>query len=135
MDALGELACNHTAAHNVADGTSTMARQRQQQQSDPVVAAIERVLKTERDGTDELQQCQEQARQLLSEARAQAAAIATRTDAIISRLYSNYLRKVQQDIEQLTQSSLTSGTHDNAHDRAMLVRAVRRIAAKLAGGT
>ncbi len=112
-----------------------MARQGDQQQSDPVVAAIGRVLKTERDGAVELQQSQEQARQLLSQARAQAAAIARRADASISRLYSSYLQKVQRDIEQLTQSSLASDTHDNAHDRAMLVRAVRRVAAKLTGET
>ncbi len=112
-----------------------MARQREQQQSDPVVAAIERVLKTERDGAVELQKSQEQARQLLSQARAQAAVIARRADASISRLYSSYLQKVQRDIEQLTQSSLASNAHNHTHDRAMLVRAARRVAAKLTGET
>jgi len=110
-----------------------MARQSERQHNDPVVAAIERVLKVERDGAGELQQSQEQAGQLLSQARAQAAAIARRADASISQLYSSYLQKVQRDIEKLMQSSLSSAEHDNAHDREMLVRAVRRVAAKLTG--
>ena len=47
-----------------------------QQHSDPVVAAIERVLKTERDGVEALRRSEEHARDLLAQARAQAAAIA-----------------------------------------------------------
>jgi len=112
-----------------------MARQREQQQSDPVVAAIERVLKIERDGTQQLQDGQQHARNLLSEARAEAAAIATRADARISKLHSAYLLKVQRDVERLGQSNLLSGEHaGGAYDRVRLARAVRRVAAELAGG-
>ena len=52
-----------------------MAGQQGQQQSDPAAAAIERVLKVERDGVQQLQHSQEHAQQLLAQARAQAAAI------------------------------------------------------------
>jgi len=52
-----------------------MAQQQEQQHSDPMVAAIERVLKIERDGAEKLEQSQKHARQLLSEARGHAAAI------------------------------------------------------------
>ena len=124
-----------SATKNVADGTSAMPGQRDQQRSDPVVAAIERVLKVERGGAQQLQQSQEQARQLLSEARTQAAGIARRADACISQLYSNYLQKMQRDIEKLAQSSLSSDVRYSAYDRAMLVQAARRVAAKLTGET
>jgi vacuolar-type H+-ATPase subunit H len=111
-----------------------MAGQQDQQQSDPVVAAIERVLNVERDGVQQLQHGQEHARQLLSQARAQAEAIARRADACISKLHSTYLQKLQRDIESLAQSSLSSGQQaDNAYDRATLVQAARRVAAKLTG--
>jgi vacuolar-type H+-ATPase subunit H len=112
-----------------------MARQRDQERSDPVVAAIERVLEVERDGALKLQRSQEEARNLLSEARAEAAAIAKRADACISKLHANYLQKVRRDIERLEQSNRLSGAQaDGAYDRARLVRAARLVAVKLTGG-
>jgi len=112
-----------------------MGGQQGQQQSDPVVAAIERVLRVERDGTQQLQDGQQHARTLLSEARADAAAIATRADARISKLHSAYLLKVQRDIERLEQPNLSSGEHaGGAYDCLRLARAARRVAAKLTGG-
>jgi vacuolar-type H+-ATPase subunit H len=112
-----------------------MARQRDQERSDPVVVAIERVLEVERDGALKLQSSQEEARNLLAEARAEAATIAKRADGRISKLHANYLQKVQRDIERLQQSNRLSGERaDGAYDRARLVRAVRLVAIKLTGG-
>jgi len=112
-----------------------VARQQLQEEDDPVVAAIERVLKVERDGAQQLERGREQAKQLLDQARAQAAAIAARSDACISRLYGSYLQKVQHDIEKLEQSSRSLGAQpDETHERAVLIEAVRRVAAKLTGG-
>lgn len=107
----------------------------QQPQSDPVVAAIERVLKTERDGADALQHSKERGEQILSQARAQTAAIAQQADARIARLYRDYLQKVQREIDKLTQSARSFDEHDAAHDRAMLASAVRRVAARLTSET
>lgn len=112
-----------------------MAQQKDQQQIDPVVAAIERVLKTERDGATALQHSREHGERILSEARARAAAIATRADARIARVYGDYLQKVQREIDKRIQSARSAGEHDAAHDRAMLVEAVRRVAAKLTSET
>lgn len=108
-----------------------MAQQRGQQQGDPVVAAIERVLKTERDSADALQHSKERGQQILAQARAQATAIAQRADARIARLYSDYLQKVQRDIDELDRSARSVDERDAAHDRASLAAAVRRVAAKL----
>lgn len=113
-----------------------MERQQDQQQSDPMVAAIEHVLKTERDGMQQLQRSQEQAQHLLSQARAQAGAIARRADVCISKLHNAYLQKVQRNIERLPRANLSSGEPTgNAHGREMLAQAARRVAAKLTGGT
>ncbi len=79
-----------------------MARQTDEQHNDPVVAAIERVLKTERDGVETLRRSEEEARDLLAQARAQAAAIARRADHCIAKLHSAYLGKIQQGIQALT---------------------------------
>ena len=112
-----------------------MARQQQQEDNDPVVAAIERVLRVERDGAEQLRRGQEHAAQLLDRARAQAAAIAARADACIGRLYGNYLQKIDRDIEKLAQSNrLAGGQLDSAYEGAALDRAMRRVAAKLTGG-
>ncbi len=112
-----------------------MARQPDQQQSDPVNAAIERVLKVERDGVQQLRRGEERAQHLLSAARAQAAAIAGRADACISRLHNAYLQKLQGDIERLQQAQLSPGEPAGvAYGRETLAQAARRIAAKLTGG-
>jgi vacuolar-type H+-ATPase subunit H len=111
-----------------------MARQLEEQHSDPAVAAIERVLKVERDGAEKLQRGQKHAKQLVSEARDHAAAIGRRADARISKLHNAYLQKVQRDIEQLAQSNPTSGEHSGTYDQAALTEAARRVAAKLTGG-
>ena len=110
-----------------------MAGQQDHEQGDPVTAAIERVLKVERDGVQQLQHSQEQAQLLLARARAQAAAIARQADVCISQLHNSYLQKVQRNIERLAQSNLSSEHADNAYDRVTLVQAARRVAAKLTG--
>jgi vacuolar-type H+-ATPase subunit H len=112
-----------------------MARQQHQDNDDSVVAAIERVLEVERDGAQQLQRGEQQAEQLLDQARGEAAAIAERADARIARLYGSYLQKVQRDIDKLAQASLSSGKdRDRADGRLMLIDAVRRVAAKMTGG-
>jgi len=110
-----------------------MGAQQGQQQSDPVVAAIERVLKVERDGVQQLQHSQEQAHLLLARARAQAAAIARQADACISQLHNSYLQKVQRNIERLAPSNLSSERADHTYDRVTIVRTAHRVAAKLTG--
>jgi len=56
-----------------------MARQLDPEESDPAGSVIERALKIERDGAQQLQRSQEQAQHLLAQARAQAAAIGRAT--------------------------------------------------------
>lgn len=111
-----------------------MAGQQDEQQSDPAAAAIEHVLEVERDGAQQLERSQEHARQLLAQARAQAAAIGRRADVCISQLHNSYLQKVQYNIERLAQSTALSEHADDAYDRMTLVQAARRVAAKLTGG-
>ena len=110
-----------------------MARQSDEQPGDPVVAAIERVLKVERDGVKTLRESEDAARQLLAEARAQAANIAQRTDARISRLHAAFLQKVERDIAALA-ANQPSNDASAGYDRAALEAAVRRVAARLTGG-
>ena len=113
-----------------------MARQTDEQHNDPVVAAIERVLKTERDGVETLRRSEEEARDLLTKARAQAAIIARRADHCIAKLHSAHLGKIQQSIQALTSAHAAGAGHDDGgYDRAALVEAARRVAAKLTGGT
>ena len=110
-----------------------MARQEEQQQNDPVVAAIERVLKAEHDGVEQLRRSRDEARQLLSGARARAVEIARRTDACITKLHTAYLQKVQRDIQAFADIDSTTESPDHAYDRGNLVAAARRAAAKLSG--
>ena len=113
-----------------------MPRQHEQQHSDPVVAAIERVLKTERDGVETLRQSHEAAGRLLAQARAQAAAIARRADDCIAKLHTAYLQKVERDIAKLAAShALPAAGGDKAIDAAALGAAVQRVGAKLTGGS
>ena len=112
-----------------------MVRQTDEQHSDPVVAAIERVLRTERDGVEALRRSEEEARDLLAQARAQAAAIARRADHCIAKLHTGYFGKIQRDIQALTNAHVAGADHDDGgYDRAALVEAARRVAAKLTGG-
>lgn len=112
-----------------------MRRQQDQQERDPVVAAIERVLQSERDGVEKLRQTEKDAERLLTEAREQAAAIVRRADTCISKLHAAYLQSVQQKIQALAESeTLQSGMADASHDRTALAAAARRVAAKLTGG-
>lgn len=119
-----------------------MARQKaghpERQQSDPVVAAIERVLKVERDGVAELERSAGEARQLLDEARTRGSNIARRTDARISKIHAAYLQKVQQKQKQQQQlAEADPGGDKSGSDREpeALAEAVRRVAIKLTGGT
>jgi vacuolar-type H+-ATPase subunit H len=111
-----------------------MAGQHEQQHSDPVVAAIERVLKTERDGVEMLRRSEDEARRLLTQARTQAAAVARRADRCISRLHTAYLQKIERDIQTLAASHAAPGAGtDKAYDTKALTQAARRAAAKLTG--
>jgi regulator of protease activity HflC (stomatin/prohibitin superfamily) len=110
-----------------------MARQQDQHESDPVVAAIERVLKAERDGVEKLRSSENHAQRLIADARAQAAAIGRRADACITRLHAAYLQKIQRDIERMDAGHPPSA--DGHFDHATLEAAARRVAAKLTGGS
>jgi vacuolar-type H+-ATPase subunit H len=111
-----------------------MAGQHEQQHSDPVVAAIERVLKTERDGVEMLRRSEDEARRLLTQARTQAAAVARRADRCSSRLHTAYLQKIERDIQTLAASHAAPGAGtDKAYDTKALTQAARRAAAKLTG--
>lgn len=112
-----------------------MAQQSERQHSDPVVAAIERVLKVERDGIKTLRESEEHARRLLAEARARAAAIAQRTDACIARLHAAYLDKIEREIAALMAAPTDAEGGNSGYDRTALVAAARRLAARLTGGS
>ena len=112
-----------------------MAGQASEQHSDPVVAAIERVLKTEREGVEMLRKSAADAERLLTETRAQAAGLARRADRCISKLHTAYLQKIDQDIVALAQAqAANSPDADKPYDAAVLSAAARRVAAKLTGG-
>jgi hypothetical protein len=102
---------------------------------DPVVAAIERVLKIEREGVEMLRRSTNDAQRLLSETRARAAALARRTDNCISKLQTAYLHKIERDICALEQAHEAASTKAEApYDAAALAAAARRLAAKLTEG-
>jgi mevalonate kinase len=112
-----------------------MAGQHKQPKSDPVVAAIERVLKTEREGVEMLRRSEDEARRLLTQTRAQAGAVARRADRCISKLHTAYLQKVERDIQKLATSNTSSGAGaDQISNAKALAAAARRVAAKLTGG-
>ena len=104
--------------------------------SDPVVAAIERVLKIERDGVEMLRQSRADAERLLTETRAQAAALARRADRCISKLHTAYLQKIEREISELAQCRRPrmARTLTDLMIRRRLSAAARRVAAKLTGG-
>jgi hypothetical protein len=112
-----------------------MRHQRDKQQIDPVVAAIERVLKAEHEGTQRLRHSRDEAERLLSDARGRAAVIMRGADACISKLHTAYLEKIQRDIQSLGDADPASGTcADDGYDHAVLEAAAHRVAAKLTGG-
>jgi hypothetical protein len=110
-----------------------MTRQKEQQHSDPVVAAIERVLKTEREGVETLRKSSEEARQRQTQARAQAAVLAKRADRCIAKLHTAYLQKIEREIAQLA-AAHAPDAEGGAYDKTTLAEAARRVAAKLTGG-
>jgi hypothetical protein len=111
-----------------------IASQTDEPHSDPVVAAIERVLKTEREGAEALRKSAADAERLLTETRAQAAALARRADRCISKLHTAYLQKIDRDIQKLGASQAANGMDpDQPSDTALLSAAARRVAAKLTG--
>ena len=105
-----------------------------EQQDDPVVAAIERVLMTEREGLETLQRRREDAARILSEARENAAAIAQRAERCITRLHRAYLQKLREGIERhAAAAAMNAKKIDSAPERTALAAAARRVAAKLTG--
>lgn len=106
-----------------------------EQQGDPVVAAIERVLRTEREGVATLRKSEEAAQRQVADARAQAIALSRRADRCIARLHANYLQKIDREIAALKAAAQASGAGAaKRYDRATLETAARRVAAKLTGG-
>jgi len=109
--------------------------QRDADRDDSVVAAIERVLKIERDGVEMLRQSADDAQRLLTDTRARGAALARRADACISKLHAAYHEKIERDINALKQAHAARGPGAEAHyDPAKLAAAAQRLAAKLTGG-
>jgi hypothetical protein len=102
---------------------------------DPVVAAIERVLKIEREGAEMLRRSADDAQRLLTETRARGAALARRADACISKLHSAYQQKIEHDISALKQAHAARGSQAEApYDVAELAAAAQGLAAMLTGG-
>lgn len=99
-------------------------------QEDPVVLAIERVLRAESDGEARLRKCRAQAQALIAAAREQAAAITKRTDARLSKLHAAHSIKVSAEIANLPPARATAR---ETIDDAALARIIRRLAAKLTG--
>lgn len=112
-----------------------MPRQSDSPQSDDTVAAIERVLRAEREGVAALRQSEEQAQHMLAEARAEAANIARRTDHCISRLHTAYLQKIEREVAALDAARPATNDGDAAHTREALQAAAERIAARLTGAS
>jgi hypothetical protein len=113
-----------------------MPRQADQQRSDDTVAAIERVLKAEREGVEALRQSEDRAQHMLAEARAQAASIARRADRCISRLHTAYLQKIEREVAALNAARpAPPNGEDPAYDRHALQAAAQRIAARLTGAS
>ena len=101
---------------------------------DPVVAAIERVLKIEREGAEMLRRSADDAQRLLTETRARGAVLARRADACISKLHTAYQQKIERDISALKQAHAARGRQAEApYDAAELAAAAHRLAAKLTG--
>lgn len=113
-----------------------MPRQADPPHSDDTAAAIERVLRAEREGVEALQRSEEHAQHLRAEARAEAAAIARRADRCISRLHAAYLQKIEREIEALNQARpATAGGQRPAYGGEVLNAAAQRIAARLTGAS
>ncbi len=111
-----------------------MSRQSDSAHSDDTVAAIERVLKAEREGVEALRRSEEDAQRLLAEARAQAASSARRADRCISSLHTAYLKKIEREVEALNAARpATRGGEDPSYRRDALQAAAQRIAARLTG--
>ena len=113
-----------------------MARKTAQPPEQPLysdTAAIERVLKAERDGVAALQQSAEEADRLQAQARAQAGDIDRRTDTLISRLHAAYLKKIQNDLLHYSQTDTLQADHP--YDASALSEAARQVAARLTGET
>ncbi len=111
-----------------------MARQPDDLHSDPIVAAIERVLKTEREGVEALKRSKVDAGRLVTQARAEAAALTDRAERCISRLHTDYLKKIEREIERLAAADTNKDAAAGAgFDDATLAAAARRVAAKLTG--
>ena len=108
--------------------------QRDTDPDDPVVAAIERVLKLEREGAEMLRRSADDAQRLLTETRARGAVLARRADACISKLHTAYQQKIERDISALKQAHAARGRQAEApYDAAELAAAAHRLAAKLTG--
>jgi regulator of protease activity HflC (stomatin/prohibitin superfamily) len=102
----------------------------QRRSDDPVVAAMERVLKVERDGVAALRQSEAEAQRILADARAQADAIRQRVSARISRLHAVYLQKLQAGIgASAASAALADPNSMDEHERVLA--AARRVAARL----
>jgi len=113
-----------------------MIRQPDEHQDDPVVAAIESVLQAERDGEQQLRTVRERGEKLVATARAEAAAIALRTDSRIAKLHARYLQKVQEQSSAIARRGASPGEDDSiGHDPTALAQAARRIAGQLTGET
>ncbi len=112
-----------------------MPRQQDPPHSDDTVAAIERVLKAEREGVETLRQSEDHAQHMLAGARAQAAAIARRADNCISRLHTAYLQRIEHEVEALNAARPTQIDSDPAYGREALQAAAERIAARLTGAS
>lgn len=108
-----------------------MPRQPDPPPSDDTVAAIERVLKAEREGVAALRRSEEQAQHLLAEARAGAAGIARRADRCIAKLHTAYLQKIDREVAALNAARPTTDDHNSTYTREALKAAAERIAARL----
>jgi vacuolar-type H+-ATPase subunit H len=112
---------------------SEMAQRRSEPDSDPVVAAIERVLHAERAAEQKLTDCRERAQAILAAARDCAAAITRRADARISSVHTAYLHKVQAELASLRAPSAVADSGQSRDGTAALQAAAARVAAQLTG--
>lgn len=104
-------------------------------QSDPVVAAIQRVLEAERVAEKQLLFCRQQAQARIAAARDTAAAIARRTSDRAAKLHTAYLQKIAHAVAGLTHPAAPDGVGAaSTGEGAAGSQAAARLAEKLTGG-
>lgn len=103
--------------------------------TDAVAAAMERVLRAERETEDAITRCREEADAILEQARAQMRDIARRTDERIGAVQARCAGATREHLESLARRAEAVEASPTWHegDTERLQRAAARLAARLTG--